>query len=191
MKRILVIALCAVLVFSFSSCVDRDKACEECEEEYLSGMSDGHATVFMELYNSVPNKKLLYRDSTWNEKDFSFVISHTQEICDDFEVVTTETIVSTSLYLPNSTLQQAFDEKNIYIGIYGLKKGSDKTDIIAWRTWAEICDDFDTYVLYSMSEADSNYIACDYFSTYDEISSISVVIVINGKIYAADYPIKN
>ena len=187
MKRLLNIALCVILIFSLSSCVDWDAGCEECEEEYFNGLSDGHAMVFMELYNSVPTKKLLYQDSTWIEKDFSFVISHTQEICDDFEVVTTETIVSTSLYLPNSTLYQAFNEKNIYIGIYGLRKGADKTDTIAWRTWAEICDDFDTYLLYSLSEVDSNYIACDYFSTYDEISSISVVIVINGKIYAADY----
>lgn len=187
MKRVLVIVLCVVLVFSLFSCADRDTECEECEEEYLNGMSNGQATVFMELYNSVPQKKLLYPNLTWTEKDFSFVISHTQEIHDDFEIVETETIVSTSLYLPDSTLYQALDEKNIYIGIYGLKKGADKTDNIAWRSWAELCEDFDTYALYSMSEGDSNHLACDCFSTYDEISSISVVIVINGKIYAADY----
>lgn len=187
MKRVLVIVLCVVLVFSLFSCADGDTECEECEEEYLNGMSNGQAMVFVELYNSVPNKKLLYRNSTWSEKDFSFVISHTQEVYDDFEVATKETTVSTLLYLPNSTLYQALDEKNIYIGIYGLKKGADKTATIAWRSWVELCEDFDTYALYSMSEGDSNYLACDCFSTYDEINSISVVIVINGKIYAADY----
>lgn len=187
MKRLLSVALCVGLVLGLSSCAYRDTECEQCEEEYFDGLSNGQATVFMELYNSVSNKNLLYRDSTWSEQDFSFVISHTQEVCDDFEVTTTKTIVSTSLYLPDSTSYQAFDDQNIYIGIYGLKKGADKTDHVAWRAWSEICDNFDTYLLYSLSEVDSNYISCDYFSTYDEISSISVVIVINGKIYAADY----
>ena len=189
MKRLLSIALCVGLVLGLSSCAYRDTECEQCEEEYFDGLSNGQATVFMELYNSVPKKKLLYPDLTWTEKDFSFVISHTQEIHDDFEVIETETIVSTSLYLPDSTSYQAFDDQNIYIGIYGLKKGADKTDRVAWRAWSEICDNFDTYLIYSLSEADSSYLTCDFLSTYDEISSISVVITINGKIYAADYPL--
>ena len=70
MKRLLSIALCVGLVLGLSSCAYRDTECEQCEEEYFDGLSNGQATVFMELYNSVPNKKLLYRDTTWSEKDF-------------------------------------------------------------------------------------------------------------------------
>ena len=187
MRKVISIFLCIIIVFGLSSCDNRDTECEKCEEEYFDGLSNGQATVFMELYNSVPTKKRLSQNTTWREKDFSFTISHIQEIHDDFEVVETETIISTSLYLPDSTVQQAFDENDIYIGIYGLKKGADKTDHIAWRAWSEICDNFETYLMYSLSETDSNYLACDRFSTYDEISTVSVVIVINGKIYAADY----
>lgn len=180
MKKIISLTILLALVLAICGCQQNNDELEDMMfEEYLKGMEQAEENVFLQLYNSVPKKQKLYRNITWVEKDFTFTISDFSE--------DTKTKFSITLYLPNSTARQVLDDNNVYIGIYGLRNGYGPTDINAWD---ELCDSFDSFFYYAIinkSTLDDNVLKATGFSSYYTLSSVAVVISINGSIYSADY----
>lgn len=179
MKKFISLIILLTLALTVCGCQQNNDELEDMMfEEYLKGMDQSEENVFLQLYNSVPKKQKLYRDITWAEKDFTFTISDFSE--------DTKTKFSITLYLPKSTARQVLEDNNVYIGIYGLRNGYGPTDVNAWD---ELCDSFDSFYAYAIgnSTLDDKILEATGFSSYYSLSSVSIVISINGSIYAADY----
>lgn len=180
MRKILIIAMCTLLLFSLCSCQKNEDSKKE--DAYFEGLDQGEENIFLSLVNASNFDAILSYNKSWESEDFS--ISFT-----DLQVEATYTaaydeydhILKCRLTLDNRSLDEAYEEKNIYIGLYSRT---------ADGQWSELASDYESY--YMSAILDDNYTWGDNsaeaeFKLYDNPKYVVAIIVIDGNLYKVSY----
>ena len=179
MKKIALIIVTALILFTLLFIRISQQAAERKEEidsemfeEYLDGMQSGREDTFLYLYKSTPNKPTYKEGALFRQDKFTLQLNKTE---DD--------TITCSLYLNNYTVKQALAQLDFYIGIYGCNK-NDKSN------WEEICPNTEDFIYYSLNSyphRDSSKSITSEFYIPDDVDLISIIIIMDGKIYAVEY----
>lgn len=180
MKRILVIALCVVLIFSLSSC-DKTNNESDIDDSYLEGLERGERNMFLNLWQASSYTKALSYGDTWETEDFSltftdYIASNTTKYDSSDHL-----FLKCALTLKNFTIDEGLENKNIYLGMYSYSSPGE---------WELIVADYDHYYMYAIVEDDYNfgsYTSNTSFQLYDNQQYVAAMIVVNGNIYKAVY----
>lgn len=181
MKRVLVIALCAVLIFGLSSCGKNDKE-SNLDDSYLEGLDRGQKDTFLSLFNaSSPQKFLSYAD-VWETEAFSLSFTDSKvENTYSYAYDEYDHLLKCNLALKDFTIDEGQEEKNIYLGMYS--RTSD-------GTWCEVVSDYEYYYLSAIVEDNytwGSYTAEATFELYDNPRYVVTIIVVDGTLYNAVY----
>ena len=179
MKRLFTIVLCVLLMLILSSCQKNDNV-SNIDDPYLEGIAQGEKNAFLNLFNASPLNKALTYGEVWETDDFSISFSDLQ-VESTYAYDNYEHILNCKLTLNNFTIDEVYEEKNIYLGIYSRT---------ADGQWSEVVSDYEYY--YMSTILDDNYTWGDYsaeadFQLYDNPKYVVAIIVIDGNLYKVSY----
>ena len=180
MKKIFIVAFCVVLMLNLFSCQKNDDS--ESNDTFLKGVEQGEENIFLSLVNASTFDVILSYNEVWETEDFSICLA-------DLQVETTHVaayddydhIFKCRLMLNDCTLDEAYEEKSIYVGIYSRTANG---------KWRALASDYESY--YMSAVLDDNYTLGDNaaeakFKLYDNPKYIVIIIVIGGALHKISY----
>ena len=182
MKKLLSIVLCAILIFGLSSC-DQASNESDTDDAYLEGLERGQKDTFLSLVNASRCQKILSYADVWETEDFSLSFTDSKvEATHSYDYDGYEHLLKCRLTLNDFTVEECYEEKNIYLGIYSR----------TWDgKWSEVASNYDHYFIYidDLLNALENHTAEATFELYDNPRYVVTIIVIDGILYHATYHI--
>lgn len=180
MRKILIITMCVLLLLGLCSCQKNED--RKAEDAYLEGVDQGEENIFSSLVNASNFDAILNYNELWETEDFSISFTDLQveanytAAYDEYDHM-----LRCRLSLNDCSLDEAYEEKNLYIGLYSRT---------ADGKWSELASDYESY--YTSAILDDNYTWGDNsaeaeFQLYDSPKYVVAIVVIDGELYKISY----
>ncbi len=171
MRRIFaIILILSVLCFSACGRTSEDDLDDLLYEEYINGMVEGeyqaYDEIFSVLYSSVPSKINLKLNQSNVQNQFKILITRKNV---DY--------ITCSMYFNKYTQESLLENKNIYFAIYGVEEFEGE------YYFSVICRNARQLIRDSVTDWSSHTATAD-FLVYSSYEYLSIVIIIDGNIYA-------
>lgn len=166
MKNLIVFLVALLLFLSVSACSNQQTG-TKVDDSYLEGIDNGHYEVFEDLWNASPSTKYLSWGETWETSHFSLTVKNT--------IYEGNPSAEFTLQSNGLSMEQCFEDSRMTF--YAFAESDEYRELFAG-------DDFYWYaVIQGLSEYSGQAIT----QIYDDEDAVLIVIVVDGKVYKAEY----